>query len=301
MYDVAIIGGGPAGVTAAIYASRYRLRTVILCKEFGGQVTKTHRIENYPGFTSISGMELAKHLREQIEHNQIDLIEKIVQGVRKVDDHFLINNEIRARMVIIAMGMKHRKLDIPGEEEFIGKGVSYCATCDAAFFKDKTVGVVGGNDSAAVAADILAQHAKKVYIIYRKDALRCEPAWKDVINGESKIEIICNTNVTQIKGEQMMDSVVLDTGNEMKLDGLFIEIGSVPSTALTEEIGVKTDEKGFIPVDASMKTNIEGVYAAGDISLGCNCMRQIVAACAEGAIAAHSVFITLKKRTISDY
>jgi thioredoxin reductase (NADPH) len=301
MYDVAIIGGGPAGVTAAIYASRYRLKTVILCNEFGGQVTKTHRIENYPGFRSISGMELAKHFRDQIEHNKIELIEKLVQGVRKVDDHFLINNEIRARMVIIAMGMKHRKLEIPGEEEFIGKGVSYCATCDAAFFKDKTVGVVGGNDSAAVAADILAQYAKKVYIIYRKEKLRAEPAWIEVIEGESKIEIIYNTNVTQVKGDQMMDTVVLDSGEEMKLDGLFIEIGSVPSTALTEEIGVTTTDKGFIPVDASQKTNIDGVYAAGDISLGCNCMRQIVAACAEGAIAAQSIFITLKKRAISEY
>jgi len=301
LYDVAIIGGGPAGITAAIYCARYRLSSIVFCEEFGGQVTKTHRIENYPGFKTISGVELAARFREQLEFNKVTIEESQVQGISKQGDTFLINAKTEARSVILAMGMKHRKLGIPGEEEFIGRGVSYCATCDGAFFRDKTVAVVGGNDSAAVAADILSQHAKKVYIIYRKESLRAEPAWIERLNAEPKIEIISKTNVVEIKGTSLVEKVILDTGKELKVDGVFIEIGSIPSTALTAGLGVKTDKDGFIPVDSSQATNIPGVYSAGDISSGSNRMWQIVAACSEGAIAAQSIFINLRKKTSSEF
>jgi len=297
MYDVAIIGGGPAGITAAIYCARYRLNVILFCDEFGGQVTKTHKIENYPGFSTISGMELSSHFRKQLDYNNIEIIDKQVEGIKKEKEIFKLNNEIEAKSVILALGMKRRQLNIPGEKEFLGKGVSYCATCDAAFFKDKTVGVIGGNDSAAVAADILSQHASKVSIIYRKAKIRAEPAWIEEMEKNPKIEIIPNTNITEIKGTQMVESVTFDSGKEFKLDGVFIEIGSVPSTALVTSLGVKADEKGYIIIDCAQKTNVEGVFAAGDITTGCNYMRQIVAAASEGAVAAQSIYVWLKKNS----
>ena len=297
MFDVVIIGGGPAGISAAIYAARYRLKTCIFAEEFGGQVTRTHRIENYPGFSSISGTDLSSLFRKQLDYNKVDIFDTRATQIMKKEDIFLINNEVSCKTVLLALGMKHRKLNIPGEADFLGRGVSYCATCDAAFFRDKTVCVVGGNDSAAVAADILSQHAKKVYIIYRKERLRCEPAWLEHLEKSDKIEIINNTNVTEIKGSGMVESVSLDSGKDLPLQGVFIEIGSVPSKVLTDSLGVAIDNNGFILTSPAQETNIEGVYAAGDITTGSNGMRQIATAISEGAIAAQSIFLWLKRST----
>lgn len=298
MRDVAIIGGGIAGITAAIYCARYRLSQILISEEFGGQINKTHRIENYPGFNSISGTELAKRFREQLSFNNVEIASEKAVGIRKREgSSFRINDAYDAKSVILAMGMKKRELNIPGEKDFIGRGVSYCATCDAPFFRGKVVGIVGGNDSAAVAADLLSKHASRVFIIYRKEKIRAEPFWVEEIEKNDKIEIIPKANVVEIRGDTMVSSVMLDSGKELKLDGLFIEIGNVPSTVLVKELGAERDKDGFLVVDGFQGTNIDGVFGAGDLTTTGKRMHQIVTAAAQGALAAQSAFMWLKSRT----
>jgi thioredoxin reductase (NADPH) len=240
-------------------------------------------------------MELAEKFMKQAKKLGAEINDEEAKGIRKEGSHFLINNKHKAKKVILALGTWRRKLNIPGEEELMGKGVSYCATCDAPLYRDKTVGVVGGSNSAARAAQILAEYAKKVYIIYRKEKIRAEPMLAEKVMKNPKIEIISNTNVREIKGDKFVNSVVFDSGEVFMLDGLFIEAGSVPSTALAKEIGAKLDENGYIVVDSAMRTNIDGIYAAGDITTGSNQWRQVVTACAEGGIAASSAYTDLKR------
>ena len=295
MHDLIIIGGGPAGLAAAIYGARYMLNTILICKDHGGAIAEAHLVENYPGFESISGLDLAGNFRKQAKKLGVEIKEEEAEGIKKEKEGFLVNNKYKGKKVILAVGTWRRKLHIPGEKEYIGKGVSYCATCDAPFYKGKVVGVVGGSNSAARAAQLLAEYAKKVYIIYRREKLRAEPKLCAQIEKNKKIEIISNTNVTEIKGEKFVNSVVFDSGEVFMLDGLFVEIGSVPAVALPKELGVKLDEKDYVVVDEAMRTNVEGVYAAGDITTGSNQWRQVVTACAEGGIAASSAYLDLKK------
>ena len=295
MYDLIIIGGGPAGLSAAIYAARYKLKTLILTKIIGGEIIEAHLVENYPGTKAASGMEMMNDWKEQALNLGTEIKERYeVKEITKQEDHFLVNNEYKAKAILLTTGTQRRKLDVKGEENFIGKGVSYCATCDSAFFKDKTVAVIGGSDSAVLAALLLTQYAKKVYIIYRKDRLRAEPIRTEKAENNPKIEIIYNANVTEIKGKDFVQSVKLDNSNELKLDGIFIEIGSVPSTALAKELNLELDENNCIIVDKSQKTSEDKVYAAGDITTNCNGFRQVITAAAEGAIAAHSIYNDLK-------
>lgn len=295
MYDLIISGGGPAGLSAATYAARYMLKTLVIAKEYGGMINYAHKVENYPGYKSISGMELTMKMKEQVQDLGVEIKEENIEGVRKKDDYFEVNGKYKAKKIIIALGTERRKLRVDGEEKYLGKGVSYCATCDAVFFRDKTAGVVGGANAAADAALLLADIAEKVYIIYRKDKLRCEPKRSELIEKNKKIEVIYSANVKEIKGEKMMKSVVLDNGKELELDGLFIEIGSTPSTAIAKELGVELDDQGYIKADQAQATNLEGAYAAGDITTNSNGFRQVVTAAAEGAIAAESVYEELKK------
>ncbi len=302
VYDLIIIGAGPAGLSAAIYASRYNLTTLVMGKEIGGMAADAYKIENYPGFKSVSGMELMNRFKEQA-NGIVDIKRENIVELNK-NDNFIITTKkgvYKSKAVIVALGTKRRKLNIPGEQEFIGRGVSYCATCDAAFFKDKVVGVVGGNDAAAMSALLLAEYAKKVFIIYRKEKIRAEPLRVSQLEKNKKITVINSTNVVAVNGSKMMHSIALDRefnhSRKLALDGLFIEIGSVPSTALTKKLGIKLDEEGYIIVDSSQKTNINGIYAAGDITSGSNKFRQIITAASEGAIAAHSVYGFLKSKS----
>ena len=295
IYDLAVIGGGPAGLSAAIYGARYMLSTLLLCKDHGGAIAEAHVVENYPGFESISGIELTENFRKQAKKLGTDIKDDEAKGIRKEKGYFVINSKYKAKKVILALGTWRRKLNIPGEEEFMGKGVSYCATCDAPFYRDKVVGVVGGSNSAARAAQLLAEYAKKVYIIYRKEKIRAEPMLAEKIMKNPKIEVIGNTNVREVKGDKFVNSAVFDSGEVFMLDGLFIEVGSVPSASLAKELGVKLDENSYIVVDSTMRTNIEGVYAAGDITTGSNQWRQVITACAEGGIAASSAYTDIKK------
>jgi thioredoxin reductase (NADPH) len=303
VYDLIIIGQGPAGLSAGIYASRYKLKTLILGEEPGGTATHAYKIKNYPGFSSISGMDLMKKFREQINESVEIKQEKVIE--LKEENLFVVTTKegvCKSKTIIVAAGTKRRELNIPGEHEFLGKGVSYCATCDAMFFKDKRVAVIGGNDAAAMSAMLVSEYASKVFIIYRKEKIRAEPAKVAMIEKNQKIKIINNTNVLGIKGNNMVESLVLDKenngSNELKVDGVFIEIGSVPSTVLTKKIGINLDENGYIIVDGGMNTNIKGVYAAGDITTGSNKFWQIITAASEGAIAAKSAYDFLKNENV---
>ena len=287
MYDVIIIGGGPAGVAAAIYSQRYKLKTLLITKNTGGMVLDSHLIENYPGFTKISGVELSKKFEEQIKQLNI---EKIEAEIIDIDNNLTLtdknNNKYETKNIILALGTEKRKLNVQGEEKFLGKGVSYCYTCDAPFFKDKTVAIVGGSDSAAKAALLLADYAKKVYIIYRKENLRCEPHYLEKIKNKN-IEILNNTEIKEIKGTNFVEEVTL-TNSKLKLDGVFIEIGTIPATNLAKKLNIELDENNYIKVNNKQETNIKGVYAAGDITN--QLLKQIITAAAQGAIAANSIF-----------
>lgn len=299
MLDVIIIGGGPAGLSAAVYAQRYKLKTVVLAQAIGGTANEAHLVENYPGYKSISGFELMMKYKEHVDYLGGDVRMEEVRSITKEGDIYKVetNRECyEGKTVILAAGSKRRKLGIPGEEEFAGKGVSYCATCDGAFFRDKKVAVIGGADSAASAAVLLSQHAKEVKIIYRGDALRCEPYWIDLIEANEKISVKCCSNLTEIKGEQVVKNVLMDDGTEEEFDGIFIEVGSVPPKEMAENVGVEVDEKGYIKVEHSMATNQPGFYAAGDITTYSDYNRQIVVAASEGAIAAMSAFKFLKAK-----
>jgi len=301
IYDLIIIGAGPAGLTASIYASRYKVKHLVIGKEPGGQANEAHQIENWPGTPSISGFELLQKMRSHAEKLGAQVLTDSVSSVNKKENLFKIATraaQYQAKNIILALGMEYRKLQIPGEAEFKGKGVSYCPTCDAAFFKDKVVSVVGGANAACSAALLLAEHASKVYLIYRGDKLKADPIFEDKISASEKIEVVYGTNIKEIKGDKTVEKVILDKkfneSDELAVQGIFVEIGSEPGVELTKQVGVNIDEQGFIIVNPDQSTNVPGIYAAGDVTTGSNGMRQIVTAAAEGAIAAASVYKKLQ-------
>jgi thioredoxin reductase (NADPH) len=296
-YDLIIIGGGPAGLTASIYASRYKLRHLIFSKEPGGQLNEIHKIENYPGYVSISGYDLAQKMIEQTKTLGGEIKMESIAKIEKKDDFFEVSTSTEnylAKNILLTVGTEYRKMNISGEKELKGKGVSYCATCDAAFFTDKKVCVVGGANSAAMAALLLAEYAAKIYVIYRGAELRCDPVYLEKIKANEKITVIYETNISEIKGTDKVEEIILDreydSSASLSVDGVFIEIGSEPGVELVRELGVETDEKSFIKINADQSTNIPGVYAAGDVTTGSNGMRQVITAAAEGAIAAGSIY-----------
>ncbi|MHA1340298.1 MAG: NAD(P)/FAD-dependent oxidoreductase [Promethearchaeota archaeon] len=294
-YDVIIIGTGPAGVTATIYSVRFALKTLLVGDAFGGAIARTHIIENYPGWVSGSGMEMMEQWRKNLEHLDVELVEDYVDSITQLKNgKFKVSldfkGDIETYSIIYATGRKERKLNVKGEDRLVGRGVSYCATCDGPFFKDKIVGVVGGSDSAAKEALYLSNIAKKVYIIYRREKIRAEPINVQRIENCDNIEIINNTNVIEILGKDKVEAVKLDkpyNNNDIfKLDAVFIEIGADPRSEMAKKIGVKTNEKEEIIVDNEMKTNIPGFFAAGDVVNRRE--KQVIVAAAHGAIAAYS-------------
>jgi len=296
IYDLIIVGSGPAGLMAGVYAARYKLDTLIFGKLPGGLISEAYEICNFPTYEMITGMELSQKMINQVMKLGVEIKYEEVSEIRKNEENLFvvksISGEYLARRIILAIGTERRKLNVKGEKEFTGKGVSYCATCDAAFYKDKTVAVVGGGDTALTSALLLSEFAKKVYIIYRRDRFfRAEPTWIEQVEKNEKIEPVFNSNIIEIYGDEVVRGVKLDTGKDLKLDGVFIEIGSVPDTRLPDMLGIKT-EKGYIVVDKYQRTNVEGVYAAGDITN--NPLKQAVTACGEGAIAANSAYESLR-------
>lgn len=303
IHDLIIIGAGPAGLGASIYASRYKLNHLVIGTEIGGQVVEAVSIENYAGYKSISGRELMEKFREQTEELGTKIIQDCAVKISKEGELFEVRTNtdkvFQSRSLIFALGMKPRKMNIPGEEELVGKGVSYCATCDAMFFRGKDVAVIGGGDSAATEALHLTEFANKVYLLYRDGSLKFEPYWADKIHQNQKIEMVASNNITAIQGSesQRVAAVAYDYAGEKKelpVQGVFIEIGSVPGVAIAKELGVITDEQDYIIVDQTQATNIPYIYAAGDVTTGSNKFRQIITAVSEGAVAAGSVYRALK-------
>lgn len=303
VYDVIIIGAGSAGYAAGIYATRFGLRTLLIGKEPGGQTNEAYEVDNYPGFLNISGIDLMTKFKEHAEKLGAELVVSEAIDVGKKGENFVVktkDKEHEGKAVILATGSKKRKLGLPKEEEMTGKGVAYCATCDAMFFNDKIVGVTGGGNSAVKSALLLAEYAKKVYIIYRKakEDMRAMPYWVKKAEENDKIEMIFRSVPKEIKGKEKLESVVFEKDGkdlEIKMDGLFVEIGTDPENSLAKKLGVSLDEQGKIKVEKDMSTNVEGVFAAGDITNGSNGMEQIVTSCAEGSIAAESAYNYVKK------
>jgi len=290
MYDIIIIGAGPAGLTAALYALRCGKKVLVLEGEtFGGQITLTPMVENYPATGNISGIEFADKLIEQVTDlgGEIELgtVTEIVDGETKTvvteDDRY------EAKAVIIAAGVKHRALGLPNEEELIGSGVSYCAVCDGAFYKDKIVSVVGGGSTALTDALYLATMCKKVYLIHRRDTFRGEESLVKKVKEKENIELILNSEVTALNGGNILNSVeVVNTAGEKSIietSALFVMIGQKASNDIFANI-VELDEYGFIVTDLSCKTKTKGIFAAGDCRV--KDIRQLTTATADGTIAA---------------
>jgi thioredoxin reductase (NADPH) len=300
MYDLIVIGAGPAGLTAAVYASRYKLSVLVFGKLHGGLIAEAHEVCNFPTYEKIKGFELAMKMTQQVKKFGVEIKSEEIKAIEKNGNSFIVkgNKEYQAKKVIIATGTERRQLNVKGEKEFLSKGVSYCATCDSSFYKDKIAGVVGGSDAALTAALLLAEYAKKVYIIYRKEKFsRAEPSWIELVEKNEKIEKLFNANVTEIYGKNKVEGVKLDNGKDIILDGIFIEIGSSPDEKLPKCLGLSL-ENGFVRVNKKQETNVKGVFAAGDITN--NPLKQVVTACAEGAIAAFSAYEEIKTDETKD-
>jgi len=297
MYDLIIVGGGPAGLSAAIYAARYKLSTVVIAEEPGGLAATAHKVCNYPSYVEVSGFELMQKMIEQVKLLEVPIKFETVVKIQKKDSSFVVQTKgaeiYEGKKVLFAAGTKRRKLNLPGEDRFFGKGVSYCATCDAAFFADTVVSVIGGSDAALTAALLLSEHAKKVYIIYRKEKfLRAEPSWIELVEKNNKIKTLFNEEAVEILGDNKVTGIRLKSGKELPLDGVFIEVGSVPSIELVKALGAE-ESKGYIVADREQRTNVDGLFAAGDITN--NKLKQIVTAAAEGAVAAFTIYKEIKQ------
>ncbi len=298
-FDVIIIGAGPAGMTAGIYSARSGLNTGIISKDIGGTTNSILLLENWPGFNG-KGNELMKKFYEQLkEYEEVKVIMSDVERIERKNDSFVVKTKkdvFEAKSIIIATGTERRKLGVPGEEELTGKGVSYCVTCDAFFFKGKVVGVVGGSDCAAVSALALSDLCKKVYIIYRGQKLRCEDINYERLKKKSNVEMVYNAIPKKIVGKEKVNGIEVeekDKKRTIELDGIFVEIGSVPLNKFAKELDLKLDKEGYILVDEDMKTSVGGVFAAGDITS--QKLKQVVVASGQGSIAAKSAYAYIKK------
>jgi len=299
VYDVVVVGGGPAGLTAALYAARYMLSVVVITERIGGQMAEAGWIENYPGIPRIVGPELAKRFEEHVKRYNVPIILDTVVDVLRDGELFVVklasSVELKGRTIILAIGVRKRRLGVPGELEFLGRGVSYCAPCDAPLFRGKRVAVVGGGDSAASAALLLAEYADKVYIVHRRDQLRVQPLYRKLLDENPRIEVLYNRVVKRICGDKVVRKLVLENTvngqiEELNVDGVFIEIGAEPPTDFAKKLGLEVDDKGYIKVRDDMSTNIPGVFAAGDCTNAFGGVKQIIVAAAMGAIAATSAY-----------
>jgi thioredoxin reductase (NADPH) len=301
LWDIAIVGCGIAGITAAIYSARYGLQTAVICDVRCGTLDTIEIIENYPGFPRISGPELCQRLMEHLQAYDVPIIEDRVLELRKTSDGSFelkaSGGTLKAKAVIVASGSKRRKLGVPGEEL---PGVSYCATCDAPLFKGKVVAVVGGGNTAAHEALVLSEHAAKVYIVHRRDKLKAEEALVKLLRQRPNVEFIYNAQVLRIEGDKRVQTLVYRdkvTGEERRLpvDGVLVAIGLQPNTEFLRGSGVELTESGHIKVDECMRTNVPGLFAAGDVTTGSCKVEQLTTAAAEGTIAATAAYSYLTK------
>ena len=306
-FDVIIIGMGPAAYSAALYSARYKLKTLMIGETPGGQLTEAGEVDDYLGLIGIQASDMIKLFNKHIEKYNVPALMDIVESFRREGDEYVVKTkrrgEFKADALIVAIGVKRRKLNVPGEAEFTGKGVSYCSICDAPLFKNRPVVVVGGGDSALEGAEILSRYATKVYLVHRRDEFRAKPIYVESVKQKPNVEFILNSVVKEIKGDKIVRKVVvqnLKTGEirELDVNGVFVEIGFDPPTEFARQNGLEVDSNGYIKVDEWMRTNLEGVFAAGDCTGMWLGFRQIITAAAQGAVAAHSAFtyLTEKKR-----
>jgi thioredoxin reductase (NADPH) len=297
-FDVVIIGSGAAGMTAALYSARNGLKTAIVSKDIGGTANSILILENWPGFYG-SGAELMKQFYDSVKKYEVEFIMSEVDSIEKKGKEFFVKTkkeEINSKSIIIATGTERRKLNVKGEDEFIGKGVSYCVTCDAFFFKNKIVSVIGGSDCAATSAIALTNLAKKVYVVYRGEKLRCEEINAEKLKNNKNVEIIYNAVPVEVKGEEKVESVIIKRNNkleEIKTDGIFVEIGATPLVKFVQNLNLKLDKENYIVVDENMETSVKGIFAAGDVTN--SEIKQIVTASAQGAIAGKSAHDFLRE------
>lgn len=298
LYDVLIVGQGAAAFAAGLYAARYQMRTVVAGDVFGGETATGGLIENYPGFVGIDGGQLMMHMREQVEKYGVAVVDERVDAIANIGHCFeakVGEDTYQSSAVILAVGRERRKLGLPREDEWTGRGVSFCAVCDAPLYRTKVAAVVGGGDAAVKGAVLLSKYADKVYIIYRRpEFVRPESVNLQQLMDSPNIEPIFSANVIELKGVDGLSGVVLDRqhdgSNEITLDGLFIEIGADPRVELAQSLGAELNEKNEVHVDKEMRTNVHGVFAAGDITDGSGDLKQTITAAAQGAIAATSAY-----------
>ena len=308
VFDCIILGAGPAGLSCALYAIRSGLKTAIIdVSAIGGAPANYCEIENYLGFGKIQGYELCERFENHIDEFEVEKFPyEEIQSIDLVSEDkkiITLNGEFSAKTVVIAVGAKNKKLNVKGENDFIGRGVSYCAVCDGAFYKDKIVAVVGGGNSALEEAIYLTKHAKKVYLIHRRDSFRADKIIQDKLYSNKKIELVLNSTVDEILGDNKVNGVIVksvnsDKKSKIKIDGIFPYIGLEPNI---EQFGaqLKLDESGFIITDEFMKTNIDGVYAIGDVRK--TPLRQVITAVSDGAVAgveASKYLMNLKERVV---
>jgi len=306
LYDLIIIGGGPAGITAGIYAARQRLKTLLITKSFGGQVAeKAVAIENYPGFEQISGQELIQKLEKHLRKYKIDIEQDEVIKVEKKDQHFFIltngKGKFQSKTVIVASGADPRPLEVPGEKKFIGRGLSYCVTCDGPIFSNKTVAVIGGGNAGFEAAMFLSKIAKKIYILEAGSKIGADQFNQEVVKKIKKIEVITSAVPKKIEGKKFVEKIIYQDNETKKnktlsLEGIFVEIGSQPATSFIKDL-VDFNERDEIKVDfETCQTKTGGLFAVGDVNVGPH--KQIVTACGEGAKAALAAYNYLSRLEI---
>lgn len=296
IYDVVIIGSGPAGMTAGIYAVRREMKTLIIGKELGGQLIWASEIENYPGFESIKSFELISRMKNQAVNAGVEFNDDEVKKIEKngAGNFLLFTNKasFEAKTVIVAMGLSPRRLAVPGEVEFNGRGVSYCANCDGPFYKNKIVAVIGGGNSALDAAEVMSKIASKVYLVHRNDTFRAFETLIEEVKARPNIELVMSANVKSINGKENVDKIVVldkttNTDREIAVDGVFIEVGRIASTDLVGEF-VDRDERSQIIAKHNMETKTPGLFAAGDV-VACE-FKQISIATGQATIAALSAY-----------
>ena len=301
IYDVIVIGGGPAGLTSAIYCSRKKMKTLMVTVNIGGQVNLTTHIENYPGFVKIDGIELSRVMEEQMKNFDTEIIFGKVDYVNRADGYFVVGlangEKYSTRAIILAFGKIPRSLGIPGEDRFAGRGISSCAICDAALFRDKVASVVGGGNSALEAAEILSRFASKIYLIHRQDVFRGDESTLERVRSNPRIDMITNSIVTEIMGDKFVSGIIIQdvrTGSkkELKVDGMFVEIGYETRTEWVKNL-VSLNELGEVIINERGETSQPGVFAAGDVASGP--FKQLVIAAGQGAVAALSAYNYLQK------
>lgn len=299
MYDLIIIGAGSAGLPAGMYASRYKLKNCIIGAMPGGALATSHKVENYPGTLSASGREIMDRFTEHAVSAGSELIQDEVVSVVKNENIFTVKTAsgkvLESSYVLLAIGNKYRHLGVPGEEKFLGAGVSYCATCDGNFFRNRSVALVGGGNTALTEALYLAEICKEVHILVRKNQFRAETVWIDQIAKHANIHVHFETSITSIEGGFSVEKCIMTDGSELAVDGVFVAIGNEPNTTIVQSLNPEKDSAGYIVVDPRQETSVPGLYAAGDITTGSNKFQQTIMSAAEGCLAAHSIHEDLLK------